>query len=83
MEYHASQTLFLEGSDLIRRKISAIPMAKKPPLAASRPEGVEVSCFSPLEVDDEEAEEAVEILLNELDHWKGHEEGLRSSLSRN
>ena len=83
MEYHASQTLFLEGSDFVRRKISAIRMAKKLPPAAPRPEGVEVSCFSPLEVDDEEAEEAVEILLNELDHWKGHEGELRSSLSGN
>ena len=82
MEYHASQTLFLEGSDFVRRKFSAILMVKKSPLSTPKLKGVEVSSESPPEVDDEEAEEAVEIVLNELDHWDGHQ-GRKASLSGN
>jgi len=69
VEYHSSQTLFLEGSDFVRRRTSAVPMARKPARESLQVKSLEVSCESPLEVDDEEAEEAVEALLNELDHW--------------
>ena len=83
VEFHSSQTLFLARSDFVHCKFSAIPIAKKLPLGAPTPEGVEVSCLSPLEVGNEEAEEAVEILLNKQAHAKGYEEGLRGSLLGN
>jgi len=69
VEYHSSQTPFLEGSDFVHRQTSAIPMERKPARESLQVKSLEVSCESPLEVEDEEAEEAVEALLNELDHW--------------
>jgi len=83
VEYHSTQTLFLEGSDFVRRQTSAIPMARKPLHESLQVKGLEVSCQSPLEVDDEEAEEAVEALLNELDHWEQAEEYGKVSFSEN
>ena len=67
VEYHDSSTLYIEGSDRVRRKVPAIPMEST---------GVKMENLDPqpyLEVDDEDAEDAVETLLNELDHWQGGE----------
>jgi len=64
--------LFIEGSDCVRRKVPAIP---------SSATGVKMENIEPesvFEVDDDEAEEAVETLLNELDHW---EEGELQAMS--
>ena len=60
--------LFIEGSDRVRRKVPAIPSGET---------GVKMENIEPqsiFEVDDDEAEDAVETLLNELNHW---EEGER------
>ena len=58
-------------------------MVRKTEEASLQVKGIEVSNLSPLEVDDEEAEEAVEALLNELDHWEKVEEGVKDPLSGN
>jgi len=70
VEYHGSRTLFIEGSDRVRRKDPAIP---------STGTGVTMEGLQPpycYHIDDEDAEDAVETVLNELDHWQegGEEE---------
>ncbi|KAG0134396.1 hypothetical protein HOY82DRAFT_602670 [Tuber indicum] len=61
VEHHDSHILFIEGSDHVRRKVAGLPMES----SKDKMETVELE--STLDVDDEEAEEAIETLLNELD----------------
>jgi len=73
VEYHDSRTLFIEGSDRVRRKVPAIPSTG----TAVKMESIQPPSF--YDIDDEDAEDAVETLLNELDHWQeGGEEESRS-----
>jgi len=69
VEYHDTQMLFIERGDRVRRKV--------PGVAAGQVEVKMESLEPPLEMDveDEEAEEAIETLLHELDHWKDEAEG--------
>ena len=72
VEYHDSRTLFIEGSDRVRRKVPGVPVG-------STGIKVEDTTGYPFgDVNDEEAEDAIETLLNELDHWneKEHKEDL-------
>ena len=55
--------LFIEGSDRVRRKVPAVPSGE----TGVKMENIEPQSF--FEVDDDEAEDPVETLLNELDHW--------------
>ena len=64
VEYHESRTLFIEGSDHVRRKVPGIPFGA----TGIKMEHTDLSPFC--DVDDDEAEEAIETLLNELDHWE-------------
>ena len=68
MEYHDSRTLFIEGSDRVRRKVPGVPIGT----TGIKMENTEGYPFC--DVDDEEAEDAIETLLNELDHWKDEQE---------
>ena len=63
VEYHDLRMLFIEGSDRVRRKVPAVPSGE----TGVKMENIEPQSF--FEVDDDEAEDAVETLLNELDHW--------------
>ena len=64
VKYHDTQMLFVEGGDRVRRKVPGIAVAQ----VGVKMEGLE----PPIEIDveEEEAEEAIETLLNELDNWK-------------
>lgn len=64
VEYHDFQMLFIEGSDRVRRKVPAIPNGA----TGVKMENIEPESF--FEVDDDEAEDGVETLLNELDDWE-------------
>ena len=55
--------LFIEGSDRLRRKGPAVPSGK----TGVKMQNIEPQSF--FEEDDDEAEDTVEILLNELNHW--------------
>jgi len=70
VEYQESRTLFIEGSEGVRRKVPGIPIDPR----AIKLENTDTYTYRDLE--DEEAEEALDTLLNELDHWntKGEEE---------
>lgn len=68
VEYHDSRTLFIEGSDRVRRKVPAIPIGS----TGVKMENIQPPSF--FDIDDDEAEDAVETLLNELDHWRDVEE---------
>jgi len=63
VEYHESRTLFIEGSDRVRRKVPGISIDRR----AIKLENTDTYPYCDLE--DEEAEEALDTLLNELDHW--------------
>ena len=62
--------MFIEGSDRVRRKVPGIPIDRR----AFKLENTDTYPYCDLEA--EEAEEALDTLLNELDHWntKGEEE---------
>jgi len=64
VEYHDARMLFIEGSDRVRRKVPGVPIGT----TGIKMENTEGYPFC--DVDDEEAEDAIETLLNELDHWK-------------
>jgi len=69
VEYDDSRTLFIEGSDRVRRKVPGMPIG-------SREVKMENTDGYPFcDADDEEAEDAIETLLNELDHWNDGKEG--------
>ena len=58
------QMLNIEGGDWVRRKVPGIAVGQV---------GVKMERLEPPienDVEDEEAEEAIETLRNELDHWK-------------
>jgi len=63
--------LFIEGSEGVRRKAPGIPIDPR----AIKLENTDTYTYSDLE--DEEAEEALDTLLNKLHHWntKGEEKG--------
>ena len=63
VEYHDARMLFIEGSDRVRRKVPGVPIGS----TGIKMENTEGYPFC--DVDDEEAEDAIETLLNELDHW--------------
>ena len=75
VEYHDSHTLLIEGSDRVRRKVPGIS------IGGNQSKMEKLGPQAPLEVDDEEAEDAIETLLNELDHWKN--EGEEEIVSEN
>ena len=63
VEYHQLHMLFIEGSDRVWRKVPAIPSGE----IVVKMGNIEQQSF--FEVDDDEAEDAVETPLNELDPW--------------
>ena len=69
VEYHDSRTLFIEGSDRVRRKVTGIQIGG----TGVKLESIDSSPFC--DVEDDEAEKAIETLLNELDHWEEKKEG--------
>jgi len=72
VEYHDSRTLFIEGSDRVRRKVPGVPIGS----TGIKMENTEDDPFC--DIGDEEAEEAIETVLNKLDHWKnGKEEEIK------
>ena len=69
MEYHDTQMLFIERGDRVRRKVPSIAVGQV---------GVKMESLEPpveIDVEDKEAEEAIETLLNQLDHWKDGAKG--------
>jgi len=75
VEYHDTRTLYIEGGDHIRRKVPGIPVDQT---------GIKMESLDPptfFEVDDDDAEEAIETLLNELDNWK--EDGKEAQKAEN
>ena len=69
VEYHDSRTLFIEGSDRVRRKVPGMPIGS----TEVKMENTDGYPFC--DADDEEAEDAIETLLNKLDHWNDGKEG--------
>jgi len=67
--YHDSRTLFIEGSHRVRRKVPGIPIGE----TGVKLESLDSKPFC--DVEDDEAEDAIETLLNELDHWNEKKEG--------
>ena len=69
IEHHENNVLYIEGVDEIRRKVKGKPAVK------SETEVVKMSPESGgvTEMESEEAEDAIEILLHELDHWEDGE----------
>lgn len=59
--------MYIEGRNRVRRKVPAIRIES----TRVKMENRDPQPY--LEVDDEDAEDAVETLLNELDHWHGGE----------
>ena len=71
IEYHETNTLNIEGMDRVRREIKGNPAMKDEVEIVRMQEPDELV----QEVENDEAEEAIEILLHELDHWDdGNEE---------
>ena len=70
IEYHATNTLYIEGTDGIKRKVKGKRAAKQElEIVKILPDAEAIT-----EVESEEAEEAIEILLHELDHWEDGED---------
>lgn len=70
IEYHEINVLYIEGKDGVRRKVKGKPAAKQE---------VEIVRMGPADVgiteaESEEAEDAIETLLHELDHWEEGDE---------
>ena len=71
IEYHETNILHIEGKDRVRREIKGKPATK---------DDLEIVRMQELnnevqEVENDEAEDAIDILLHELDHWDdGNEE---------
>jgi len=71
VEYHDARMLFIRGCDRVRRKVPGVPTGS----TVIKMENTEGYPFC--DMDNEEAEDAIETLLDELDHWKeGKEEEL-------
>ena len=65
VEYHESNVLYIEGTDGVKRKVRGKPAAKQEIEVVRLPlESERIT-----EVESEEAEDAIEVLLHELDHW--------------
>jgi len=62
-----TRSLFIEGGDQIRSKVPGGPVGQ----TEMKMENLDPQGF--LDVEDEEAEDAIKTLLKELDHWKGTE----------
>ena len=63
VEYHDLRTLFIEGSERVGGKVLGIPIGGT---------GIKLESLDSLpfcNMEDDEAEEGIETLLNELDHW--------------
>jgi len=71
VDYYNSRTAFIEGINRARRKVVAVPSGE----IWVKMENIEQPSI--FDVDDDEAEDLVETLLNELDHW---EEGVHELL---
>ena len=70
IEYHATNTLYIEGTDGIKRKVKGKRGAKQElEIVKILPDAEAIT-----EVESEEAEEAIEILLHKLDHWEDGED---------
>ena len=65
VEYHESNILFIEGVDKIKRKVCGKPAAKQEIEVVRLPAEYREDAG----VESEEAEDAIEVLLHELDHW--------------
>lgn len=61
--------LFIERGDRVRRKVPGIAVGQRVVKMEHLKPPVDIN------IEDEEAEEAIETLLNELDHWKHGNEG--------
>ena len=75
VEYHDTQVLFIEGGDGVGRIVPGIAIGQT---------GVKIERLEPpveIDVEDKEAEEAIETLLNKLDYWK--EGNHRGGISEN
>lgn len=71
IEYHETNVLYIEGMDGVQREVRGKPATKQE---------VEIVKILPeadgaMEVETEEAEDAIEVLLHELDHWQDQEDG--------
>ena len=75
MEFHDNQMLFIEISDRIRRTFPGLPMER------TLKSIVYVEKGGTSDVDNGEAEGAMERLLNEPDHWEDRVE--KRTLSEN
>jgi len=65
IEHHETNVLYIEGIDKVRRRVKGKPASKEELEIVKMPHekgGVQ-------EVESDEAEDAIEILLHELDHW--------------
>ena len=65
IEYHESNILYIEGIDQVKRKVRGKPAAKQEIEVVRLPE----EYGETTELENEEAEDAIELLLHELDHW--------------
>ena len=65
IEYHESNVLYIEGIDAVKRKVRGKPASKQEIEVVRLPE----EQGRVMEVESEEAEDAIEVLLHELDHW--------------
>ena len=64
IEYQDTNSLFIEGGDHVCRKLPGVPVNQmEMKMENLEPSGV-------FDVQDREAEEAIETLLKELDNWK-------------
>ena len=68
-EYHHTRTLFIQGRDCVRRKVTGIPIRG----TGVKLESIDSAPFC--NVEDDEAEQAIQTLLNELDHWEKKKAG--------
>ena len=71
IEYHESNVLYIEGVDGVKRKVRGKP-ATQPEIEVVR---LPTERDLATEVESEEAEDAIEVLLHELDHWGDGGEG--------
>ena len=71
IEYHENNVLDIEGVDGMRKRVKGKPAVKSEmEVVKMVPESGRVT-----EMESEEAEDAIEILLHELDHWDEEGEG--------
>ena len=72
IEYHESNILYIEGVDGIKRKVQGKPATTEETEVVRLP----TEYGEATKAENEEAEDAIEVLLHELDHWdEGEEDG--------